>query len=332
MRRRGSILMICLWVLAILVVFVIGLGNRAMINLKLARSQKERLASELLAQSGIEKAILFLSSAASAVSKDSDCLTDPWSIGIDPDTKNYIFKEIELSQGSGNKFTIGFLDQGNNYHCMSDEESRVNLNFVSPAVLSGIFAKGGVESGVHELVNYALYWRNDPALDVTLNYPQLKKDKFSNCAELVSLLEYFYKGKIADYQKKAWDVYKQLENYITVYSPSSAVNVNTVSPEALAIMANALATNAEEISAAASLSEKIITLRNAQPVNGEGDIRTLAQLSTAEGNFLNKLAGSLTFKSSVFRIDSSSNSGRTLMKISAIYDRKNKKIVFWRQI
>ncbi|MDD2751644.1 MAG: type II secretion system protein GspK [Candidatus Omnitrophica bacterium] len=332
MKSKGSILMISLWVLAILVVFVIGLGNRALINLKLARSQKDRLTAALLAHSGVEKAILLLNTTSSAVAEKYDSLTDSWSTGINPDTKSYILKEIELKKGSGAKFTVGFLDQANDYRCMSDEESKININYASTATLTGLLTKGGVDTGVNELVNYILYWRNDPALDLTLTYPELKKDKFSNREELITVLEYFYKGKTADYQKKAWDIFKQLEGLVTVYSASAAVNVNTVSPQALAVITGSLAADADEVAAASTLTEKIITLRNTQLVKGEEDIRTGAQLSTAEGNFLNKLTGGLVYKSNTFCIESSANSARTQRRVSVVYDRQNKKIVFWRQI
>jgi len=337
MKQRGSILMISLWILAILVVFAIGLGNRCMINLKLARSQKESLTALLLAQAGIQKAVVLLNQDNTQPGKDSDSLFDSWSSGIDGDTKAYILKEIELKKGSGEKFTVGFFNQNNNYYCMTDEERKINLNSASPACLAMLFEKFGIDTGANELINHILYWRSDPALDANTVFPGLKKDRFSNCEELIIVLEYFYKNKTTDYQEKAQDAFKLLRDSITTYggnalgSGAVILNINTVSADILTIFAKSLAADADEISTANSLVEKIINLRNSQVVKSEDEIVNGIQLSASELNFLNKIKSNLVYKSNYFKIESSGNSGRGLKKISAIYDRNKTKFLYWHQ-
>jgi len=50
--------MISLWILAILVVFALGLGRRAMMNLRIAKYQKDKLKASCLARAGIKQAIV----------------------------------------------------------------------------------------------------------------------------------------------------------------------------------------------------------------------------------------------------------------------------------
>ncbi|MDD5595139.1 MAG: type II secretion system protein GspK [Candidatus Omnitrophica bacterium] len=337
MKQRGSILMISLWILAILVVFAIGLGNRCMINLKLARSQKESLTTSLLAQAGMQKAVVLLSQEATQPAKDYDSLSDPWSTGIDPDTKAYILKEVELKKGSGEKFTVGFFDENNHYYCMTDEERKINLNSASPACLAALFEKFGIDTGANELINYILYWRSDPGLDAKTVFLGLKKDRFSNCEELGIVLEYFYKNKTTDYQKKAQDAFKLLRDSITVYggnalgSGAISLNINTVSRDILSIFAKSLAADADEITTAEGLIGKIINLRNSQAIKSEDEIVNGIQLSTSEVNFFNKLKSNLVYKSNYFKIESSGNSGKALKKINAVYDRDKTKFLYWHQ-
>lgn len=50
--------MISLWILAVLVIFAVGIGYRSAINLKLARNQLERLKANYLASGGVKRAML----------------------------------------------------------------------------------------------------------------------------------------------------------------------------------------------------------------------------------------------------------------------------------
>jgi len=220
---------------------------------------------------------------------------------------------------------------------MTDEERKINLNSASPACLAMLFEKFGIDTGANELINHILYWRSDPALDANTVFPGLKKDRFSNCEELIIVLEYFYKNKTTDYQEKAQDAFKLLRDSITTYggnalgSGAVILNINTVSADILTIFAKSLAADADEISTANSLVEKIINLRNSQVVKSEDEIVNGIQLSASELNFLNKIKSNLVYKSNYFKIESSGNSGRGLKKISAIYDRNKTKFLYWHQ-
>ena len=69
MNKKASILMINLWILALLVIFAIGLGHRASINLRLLRYQRDALKASLFANAGINKAVMLLVSPGYANQK-----------------------------------------------------------------------------------------------------------------------------------------------------------------------------------------------------------------------------------------------------------------------
>jgi len=79
--NKGSILMIAMWVMAILVIFTLGLGHRASINLRLAKYQKDRLKAAYLAKAGISKAIAILQEDKNTPQTSGyDSLNEIWSI------------------------------------------------------------------------------------------------------------------------------------------------------------------------------------------------------------------------------------------------------------
>ena len=108
--------MITLWILAILVVFVVGLGQRSLIKLKLASLQKDRLKAYFLARAGIQKAVTVLEKNQ----RDGDGLQAIWSTGVDPVSNKSILNKIELAQGSGESFSVSYLFDPNNntYLCI----------------------------------------------------------------------------------------------------------------------------------------------------------------------------------------------------------------------
>ena len=79
MYKRGSVLIIALWILTILVIFAVTIGHRASLNLKLARFQRDSLKANFLTQSDINKAIAVLENDGN----EFDALNEEWSAGKD---------------------------------------------------------------------------------------------------------------------------------------------------------------------------------------------------------------------------------------------------------
>ena len=74
--KRGSILIITLWVLSLLTIFAINLGFRTRSGLHYAGHLQDRLKMYYLARAGIERAIVELMNDET---QDYDALNEPWS-------------------------------------------------------------------------------------------------------------------------------------------------------------------------------------------------------------------------------------------------------------
>ena len=105
MNKKGSILMITLWILALLVIFTLSLGQRSLINLKLMRYQRDSLKAYYLAKSGINKAIDVLGKDEN---KDYDSLDESWSTGKDAQD-NPILENVKIKDDYKGTFSVKYL-------------------------------------------------------------------------------------------------------------------------------------------------------------------------------------------------------------------------------
>jgi type II secretory pathway component PulK len=125
MGKGGSILMITLWILTILVIFSLGLGHRAVINLKLTQYQKDRLSLSYLAKAGVNRSI---SEAVNDKTQNYDDLKDSWADNQD------VFKDMSFQKNSSESVTIGYLTQDRKtgkdtvVYGLIDEERKININ------------------------------------------------------------------------------------------------------------------------------------------------------------------------------------------------------------
>jgi len=337
--------MITLWILAILVVFVVGLGQRSLIKLKLASLQKDRLKAYFLARAGIQKAVTVLEKNQ----RDGDGLQAIWSTGVDPVSNKSILNKIELAQGSGESFSVSYLFDPNNntYLCIADEERKINLNTAPQELLVILLKQAGMaDEDARNLAQDMRIWRGDKDVAIDFNadsYSNFKKKPFANPEELVIVLEYFYKTKASgDYRNQARETFIKLEGFITTYgdTPDSAVNINTVSPEVLTLCAKFFAQGLTGVDSvlADALALNLINLRDNQAgkyFKSLGEINNQSlniALGSAQEELLNELKKILITSSNYFRIESSGSAGKALKKITAVYHRnKDKNVVYWHE-
>jgi len=339
MDKKGSILMISLWILAILAVFAIGLGHRASINLRLARYQRDRLKAYCLAEAAIYRAIVELEKDKNASGYDS--LNETWSSGVDPVTKEPLFKNIEIDKGSDETFTVRYLYDRDNYLCMADEERKININTASAGLLFNLLKDSNFqEAQAQEFLNYIRVWRGDK--DATLNakaetYKNFKRSPFSNCEEVILILDFFYKNRgEADCRTKAQETFNGLKDLITVYADNlnTFVNINTTSERILTILANSVAEDDEQRNCVARVVSKIIELREQEEkkcFENLDSIKIDVAAGSPDENLLANLKKGFILKSGYFKIEATGNAGKTIKKITAIYNRQDKKIVYWHE-
>lgn len=334
--------MITLWILAILVIFALGLGQRASLSLKQARYQRDRLKATYLAKAGMNRAIVELEKDAKENTYDS--LNESWNTGKDSNHNN-IFENIEIIKGSGEKFTVHVID----------EESKININRIADQIgqkqILEIFLSDRIEpkldpTEAEKLTNTIIDWIDDNSVAIAGGEEDPTFSSFKNKAlvtseQLLVILEYFYQNKIDDKEerlKKVQEVFSSIKDLITVYGQDK-VNINTVSPDVLIILVDSLtlALSSEQKTCLETVISDIIRVRNERietnpdeiPFKSTGDI-PLDKYAICTGLFPD-LISFFVFQSNYFNISSIGNVGQINKNITAIYDRNNHKIISWHE-
>lgn len=335
MQNRGSILMISLWIMAILVIFALGLGHRASLSLRLSSYQRDRLKADYLANSGINRAIEQLKKDTNGY----DSLSETWSTGKDA-KGNLFLKDAKISQDYAGTFTIGYLQaqENNQYWCMQDEERKININATTAFdknKISALLNNKQVESA-DKLTDVIINWISpDSQIEVA------KKERFKVSEELLLALEYFYQGQDA---RKVQNAFSMLKGLITTYT-DGRINLNTASLEVIDISIQALlkTTPIESLTPAdpENLLTRIMRFREAEGIFDREDPADIiaklngidTPLNDGQKNIITQLVSNnlVTVRSNNFRIEAAGKVGNVTKNITAIYSRQNQKIVYWHE-
>lgn len=330
LNKKSSVLMISLWILSILVILAISIGNRAAISLKLARNQRDGLKAYLCAKSGIYKAIKVLDNDEN---KDYDSFADIWSTGKDAQD-NPIFDNVKTRDNYEGMFSVKYLynKETNEYLCMADEERRININEVDTSekkkILLELFKFAGIDEPdkLTELVVNWIDTSSQPGEDIFIKNQPLKIPE-----ELLLILEYYYiknNEDKANASKKAQEAYSKIKDLITVYPENGKININTVSEDVLKILANSIA----QVDQSKHVNDIVKEIIEKRPFQKMGDVVIDVDAgSTNDDILVNNLKNYLDVYSRCFRIESTGSVGNINKKIIAIYNRKDQKIVYWHE-
>ncbi len=134
MRVKASILVGLLWCLALLSVVVIGVLHTARLDLLVVKNYGDRIQAHYLALAGIEKAKALLYQNArlrtrSRTSHSGELYNAPEQ-----------FRDVHLGRGQFRVIRPGRAEEGGGLvYGVSDEESRLNVNYASAEQLTGIY-------------------------------------------------------------------------------------------------------------------------------------------------------------------------------------------------
>lgn len=315
MNRKGSILIISLWILTLLVIFAVTIGHRSSLNLKLAKIQRDTLRADFSAQSGIQKAIAVLNKK----SNNFNTLDEQWSTGKDPISGLVVLDNVDIK----------------------DEERYININGVTD------FDKNRLEALLNalkiqdaaDLAQFITDWKKNsqdfkaPQGEKKIEIP--KKEDFKTPEELLAVFEYFYKQVKNDskYKESCKETFEKIKDSITVVS-SGRININTCSEDALNESIRPLLNQPND---ADNLIQLIIKFRSTGAVFDKQDIEDIrSKLNITDDQQKNLLSqiinsGIISIKSTYFRINSTGKVNNITKKITAIYDTDNHKIVSWHQ-
>jgi competence ComEA-like helix-hairpin-helix protein len=131
--QKGSILVGLLWCVALLSLVVVGVLHTSRIDLMAGKNYSDRIQAHYLAVAGIEKAKALLYQNAHERSRTSK--NHSGELYNSPDQ----FREVTFGRGKYRVFRRGRQDEGGGIiYGISDEESRLNVNYASSDQLTNI--------------------------------------------------------------------------------------------------------------------------------------------------------------------------------------------------
>lgn len=302
MNKRGSILIVTLWVLSILAIFAVNLGYTVRTQLFYAHHLQDRLKMYYMARAGIERAIIELMNINDET-ESYDALNETWA------NNEELFKEMPFGDGF---ITFSYLlreneeDEQTTLYGVMDESSKIDINNVPIAILTSLLERIGEVPGEEaiDIAGAIVDWRDKDivvspggaedeyyqGLDLPYN---CKNGKFQISQELLLV-----KGMTPE-------IFSKIKEVITVYG-TERVNINTAS-----------FTTFYALGLGRGLCESIIEFRQGKDgkIGTEDDfifksiedLRETGPLFTEESIEINRLTSSnmLTVKSDIFRINSS---------------------------
>ncbi|MDD5348090.1 MAG: general secretion pathway protein GspK [Candidatus Omnitrophica bacterium] len=244
--RRSSILLIALWSIFLLSVFAVILGTGVRQNIVLVRWLDERCKGRLIAEAGIRRACIEIQRHT----KDQfHTLSQAWA------NNPAEFKDVSVGEGS---FSVTYTRrrpdtaQEEQYYGCVDEESKVNVNKASAAVLTRLFAALGLDDvPAQDLAAAIVDWRDADS--------QLSSTSGGAEDSYYRMLSPGYEAKDADFEipeelllVKGMDekLFEEVRKYITIYG-TGKVNINTAPKPVL------VALGSSEV-----MADRIIAYRN----------------------------------------------------------------------
>jgi hypothetical protein len=303
LARRGAILVISLWILAILAVIAAGLSHRAALELKRARSQADRLAAEFKCRSMVKIGIASVRDEKLVIPRD----------------------EVEVTDMGGmlNITFQGKLDK--------------------PLLEELFLGAGAAEDEAQDITEMIIDWTDtDNVIGQTEDEepPFYKNEPFRDPAELLAVMEYYYvKRGASDPAGKASKLYDAISGSISVY-PEEGVNINAADKAVLEMLCRAALKDANRPDLVGNISgliDKILFQRKEEPFKSgvSADVSSVlsknAGITAEEANILQSLSGCLEASSDHYRIRTSQRVGGSLKSVTAIYSSHADAVTGWHE-
>ncbi|MDO9464276.1 MAG: type II secretion system protein GspK [bacterium] len=335
MNRRGSILIITLWILAILSLLAISFAHHTAVGIKLTEYHISSLKNLYICKAGIKRACYELNRDKAEEEYIYDSLNDSWS--NNPEA----FKNAGVGDGT---FTVSYQIEDDNkdmtsVYGMIDEERRLNINKL---------VKDGVVDGVRlsqikkllEIVDidtviadYIVDWLDSDSLgDGEEDFYQGLSVPYNCKNDLIECLEemYLIRGITAE-------IFKKLKPYITIYGDGK-ININTAGKEVFAAlgMDDTLTQQILDYRGQDGGEEDLYSFKTLESIIP--NLNNYQQLTSEQRQILTALIQTeyLTVCSSVFTANVTSvlNNSKLAKKVDVVLQREednNIKIEYWHE-
>jgi type II secretory pathway component PulK len=343
-NKDGLILMISLWILAIISLLCVSLAHRVVVDLKLAKFQKDRLQCLYIAKAAVQKAMNLLGQDETY---GFDMLNESWSSGHDSNPGDEpIFKEIKIGKGF---FSLRYIKDDSASEVVSytygmiDEERKININYASREVLVSLFTLMDAENP-QSLAENIIYWRGDAPLGYEDQYYDSPTVPYSaRQAPFRSIEELqFVKGFREDPQ-----LTRSCERFLTLYTDYNAININTAPYPVLKAVFMGMGADKVRLGLSDKLVQNVIAFRNgvdSQEATGDDAAININQIKTViaaglhdivEINWVANQVFPFTAKSNLFRIEvlAGLDSSKIKKQVTAILNRRDYpiRVVYWHE-
>lgn len=234
---RGSVLVVCIWIVIILVLLALSIGRRASFEARILRYHLDRSQAFYIAQSGLER--MYLEKARDE-DKAYDSLSDSWSNKLKEDGSPE-FKDFVLGSG---KFEIQYSyhesknKKPKKLYGMQDEQSKININMIvtESGVSNDLLAEflslikdilDYDDRQAQELVDKFIDW-----VDYDDNKREYGKEDYSDAALSAKNKPLSRLEELLMIDGFNLDIFNKLSNYITIYGDGK-ININTAPKEVL---------------------------------------------------------------------------------------------------
>lgn len=328
--RRGSVLVMTVWVLFFLAALAVAVGGLVSSNIKVAASIKNRVKAYYLARAGVEKAIAETKSDSNAW----DSINELWGSSED------LFHDVSMTENSGSYsvYYVYVSPSGGavtNYG-MYDEERKININkapvLLLKAMLENIAQADSMTAS--DIAAAIVDWRDTD--DVVLTggaensyYAALSEPYPCHNGDFQSLHELLLVKGINPV------LFAKIKPYVTLFG-TGKININTA--DLMVLVCAAEASGGGDRAACRLLADKVGRFRAAGNVFTDpsvlGRLNAFVETTPIEKTILARMMGGLTIRSSCFggiaggKMPGSSTEDR---RIEFIFDRQQGVKLYWHE-
>jgi len=214
MNSRGVILIIALWILAILMVFVVSLGFRMSLEIKLTDYSVGELRNLYLTKAAMNK----LKAVLIEDNKKYDALNEDWS------NNEELFGDQELGEGI---YTLSYTRTDGIaekvFYGAMDEESKININTAGRKILVKLLELFVETGDSNDIADSILDWRDEDFTGeaesdyyLSLEFPYPCKDALFQSKEELLLVK-----------DMTPEIFDNIKDLVTIYG-NGKINFNTV--------------------------------------------------------------------------------------------------------
>lgn len=346
-ENSGIVIIIALWILVFLVIVAAGLSRRGAVNTQLSQLAVGQLRANFLVLSAVRYAQMLITQDGK--DEKSSAIDTSYQCGFvlpKGSAPEQLFKNVTVPQGSFDIVNSWQRKGGALRYGFSDEESRINLNAITPAnyqVLKYLIMNTGFEEEKAQMISASVVDWADQDDNVFLEGYGEENAESSPSGRRIKNAPFQSLEELLLIKGMTLEIFQAVKDDLTVFPTQSGMsfNLNTATPRVLRALAQSFTgvTTNTEISDADLLVEKILRLRTGPDgIDGTADDRPIVnedlRLNNRETAIMAQMQGYQTNVSSLLRmgIRAVDTQSKVESLVEVVLSREDGRIVYWRKI